>query len=264
LFNEIKSAFTTYAEGLSPDGFLVGCGDSDNVREVVKNTPAQLIFYGTNEDNDWRLVSHQVKDEKSVWQISGPEGERELTIGLPGVDLALDVLASVIMARQFDIEWSVIEEVVANFQGAKRRFEKKWVSDDVVVIDDYAHHPTEIASLIRAIKELYPDRNLYAVFQPHQLSRTKLLYDDFVKVLSGIDNLAILPVFVVRDIGGSTEAVDLSRKLAEAIGAKFINDFAEAQGWLKQGSKPMIWLTLGAGRTNYLADELVDKLSGES
>jgi UDP-N-acetylmuramate--alanine ligase len=257
---EIKEAYAHFVEKLSPQGFLVACGDSEIVKEVAAQSPARKIFYGIESSNDWKLVAVGRRGEMSLWQFVGPQETIDIAFPSPGRDLALDALGASLAARELGVTWEHIAKALEAFKATERRMEKIAETADVVLIDDYGHHPAEIASTVDALTEFYSERELYVVFQAHQIARTKNHWDDFVKVLGGIKHLAILPIFVVRDTSGE-EAVTLAKELAEAAHAAYVADFDEATKWLEESAKPAVWLTLGAGKTNQLARLLLDKIN---
>ena len=192
---DIIRTFQTFVS--SANGLIVMCGDDKNVRKIKTHT--QTIYYGFDETND--LVAKNVKltslgSEFDVYQNGTFYGHFDLP--LFGRHMILNALAAIAICDYYGIGAKEIENSVHTFHGAKRRF-KEIVAGDVVIIDDYAHHPTELRVTLEAAHQKYPDKELVAVFLPNTYSRTLALLDDFVGVLKKADKAYIMDIHCDRE-----------------------------------------------------------------
>lgn len=192
---DIIHTFQTFVE--KAKGIVVMCGDDKNVRKIVSSV--KTIYYGFEDQND--LVAKNVKltnlgSEFDVYQNNIFYGH--LSLPLFGKHMILNALAAIAICDYYGITATDIEKSVHTFQGAKRRFKEKVVGD-TVIIDDYAHHPTELRVTLEAAHQKYPDKELVAVFLPNTYSRTLALLDDFVEVLKKADKAYIMDIHCDRE-----------------------------------------------------------------
>jgi len=225
---------------------------------------AEVVTYGLGEGVDWRAVdvrSNEWGGNDFVALHKGrPVGQFALRIpGLQNVQNALAVLA---VAHQLSLDLASVGETLRSFRGVKRRFEVKGEVDGIVVVDDYAHHPTQIRTTLRAVRERYPGRMVWAVFQPHTYSRTKALLDEFAQSFADADHVIVTDIYAARefdDLGVS--AADIVARM-EHPDVRYIPGLSEAADHLLHHLKPGdVLLTLGAG-DGYKVGEAV--LAGEA
>lgn len=209
--SDLQDAFFKFASQVADSGVVVACGDDKNTLEVVeelKKKKIRTITYGLDKKNDFN--------------------ELPFDLSIPGDHNRRNALATLAVADIVDAGPKVVEEAIVNFHGAHRRFELIGEKNGVLVIDDYGHHPTEIAALLSGVKEKYPDRKVVTVFWPHQYKRTKAFLKKFPKALSISDKIVIKEIFFVpgRDEKTNVSGKDIVDLVNQEKSGKavFIND----------------------------------------
>ncbi|HPL01870.1 MAG TPA: UDP-N-acetylmuramate--L-alanine ligase [bacterium] len=209
--SDLQDAFFKFASQVTDNGVVIACGDDKNTLEVVKELKKKkikTITYGLGKKNDFN--------------------ELPFDLSIPGDHNRRNALATLAVADIVNAGPKVVEEAIVNFHGAHRRFELIGEKDGVLVIDDYGHHPTEIAALLSGVKEKYPDRKVVTVFWPHQYKRTKAFLKKFPKALSISDKIVIKEIFFVpgRDEKTNVSGKDIVDLVNQEKSGKavFIND----------------------------------------
>ena len=175
---------------------VIICGDDENSRKLNVSNP---LYYGFNLDNDLVIKNKSVKDNKTVFDIYYHDVFFDhYEVNMFGNHLILDCSASIMLAILYDVDKKIIKEVLENFVFAKRRFNETIIGDNVI-IDDYAHHPTEIRVTFDSVCEKYTNKKIIAIFMPNTYSRTEALFDDFVKSLSLYDKAYITDINCNRE-----------------------------------------------------------------
>jgi len=200
-FGQLKKAFTDFLHNLPFYGLAVLCVDDPVVREILPLVSRPVLTYGFSAEADFRISN--VKQERMVTSFEvhrpGRAGPLPLVLNLPGVHNVLNATAAIVVATDEGLSDHDIQTGVSQFQGVGRRFdvqgELACKRGSVLLVDDYGHHPTEVAANIRAIRDGWPDKRLVMIYQPHRYTRTHDLYDDFVDVLSTVDFLLLLDVY---------------------------------------------------------------------
>lgn len=230
---EIIRAFREFAKLVAPNGVIVANQDDKNVMAVVKSAKAKI---------------------KTVSQGKPWSG---LNLKIWGKHNLFNATAAAHLCHEFGVSSRIIQKALNNFMGIKRRMEFKGQANGVMVYDDYAHHPTEIKASLRAAREHFgTDKRIVVVFQPHQFSRTKLLFSDFIKSFADASELIIAPIFGV--VGRDEKQNVSSAELAFAI--KNLNARAMEQeeiiNWLNANAKPGdVIITMGAGPINIVGEQ---------
>lgn len=209
--SDLQDAFFKFASQVTDNGVVIACGDDKNTLEVVeelKKKKIKTITYGLGKKNDFN--------------------ELPFDLSIPGDHNRRNALATLAVADIVNAGPKVVEEAIVNFRGAHRRFELIGEKNGVLVIDDYGHHPTEIAALLSGVKEKYPDRKVVTVFWPHQYKRTKAFLKKFPKALSISDKIVIKEIFFVpgRDEKTNVSGKDIVDLVNQEKSGKavFIND----------------------------------------
>jgi UDP-N-acetylmuramate--alanine ligase len=187
----IKASFKEFADKV----------ENKNNLFVINGLPLEGITVGANDDS--KFVAHNIRIENGwyVFDVKTPtENIKDLKFGLPGKHNLTNALLALAMARNFGTPTESIAKALATFKGVKRRFSFQIRKPEFVYIDDYAHHPTEINAVHQAVRELYPNQKVLAVFQPHLFSRTKDFADDFAKSLSQFDEVLLLDIYPAREL----------------------------------------------------------------
>ena len=168
---------------------------------VPKGLPLEGITVGINNDATYTAKNIRVENSSYVFDVETPsETIKNIAFGLPGHHNLMNALMALAMAKTFGTPTSDIANALASFKGVQRRFSYQIKSENLVYIDDYAHHPTEINAVHQAVRELYPNQKVLAIFQPHLFSRTKDFADDFAKSLSQFDELLLMDIYPAREL----------------------------------------------------------------
>ena len=216
---DIKKAFTEYANSVPFFGAAILCLDDPNVQEIVGDVERRVITYGTTRQAEVRAEEIRRDGLQTRFTLMKRDerlGEVELQV--PGMHNVRNALAAAAVGLELEVGFDRIRDGLQEFTGVRRRFEKVGEGRDVVVIDDYAHHPTEIRATLDAASQGYPDRRIVAVFQPHLYSRTRDFLDGFARSFFNTDRL------VLTDIYGSRE------EPIEGIDGRLIADLATRYG----------------------------------
>lgn len=168
---------------------------------IVKDLPLEGISVAVNEDADYKAFNVRIENSAYVFDVETPTGiVKDLKFNLPGKHNLTNALIAFAMANTYGVETDKITKALFSFKGVKRRFSYQIKEENLVYIDDYAHHPTEINAVSQAVKELYPNEKVLAVFQPHLFSRTKDFIDGFAESLSKFDEVILLDIYPAREL----------------------------------------------------------------
>lgn len=268
-FGKLKQTFIEFLHNLPFYGLAVVCIDDPVVREILPEISRPVITYGFSDDADVRVGEVKADQRHSRFQVyrQGHEKPLDVEINLPGVHNVLNATAAIAVATDEGIADTDIQAGLAKFAGVGRRFEVYGeypvLGGKAMLVDDYGHHPREVAATIKAIREGWPDRRLVMVFQPHRYTRTRDLYEDFVQVLSSCDALVLLEVYPAgeEEIPGA-DSRNLCRSirqrgLVDPIYAKGIEDVGAIVKDIVMGGD--IVITQGAGSVGRLVKLLAER-----
>ena len=167
---------------------------------VAKGLPVKGLTYAVNEEADYQATNLKIENGTYIFDVKTPTNSIEnVVFQLPGKHNIMNALAALAMADVYGLSLETIKEKLATFKGVQRRFSYKVKTDDFVLIDDYAHHPTEISAVEHSIREMYPNDKVLVVFQPHLFSRTRDFIDDFALALSKFDEVLLLDIYPARE-----------------------------------------------------------------
>lgn len=263
--NDIRHSFHIFASQTAPEGAVVINGEIDNYQEIVKDIAARTITFGFNDSCDYypEDIEYDEKGCASFIPVYKPENKRleKIHLSVPGRHNVGNALAAIAVARDLKIDYSLISDGLHAFGGAKRRFEFKGRFNGADVIDDYAHHPTEIKASLNAALN-YPHKRMIVVFQPHTYTRTKAFLDDFAKALSIADLVVLADIFAAReqDIYG-VSSKDLQAKI-NALGTRceYFPSFDEIEKFLQKNVfDGDLLITMGAGNIYKVGEDLLKK-----
>jgi UDP-N-acetylmuramate--alanine ligase len=168
---------------------------------ITKELPIEGVTCAVNEDAVFKAFNVRIGNGSYVFDVQMPtEIIKDLHFGLPGKHNLMNALMAIAMANIFGTPTDAIAKAIASFKGIKRRFSYQIKNEKLVYIDDYAHHPTEINAVHQAVRELYPNQKVLAIFQPHLFSRTRDFADDFAKSLSAFDDVVLLDIYPAREL----------------------------------------------------------------
>lgn len=217
-FDILKNNFLEFIHRLPFYGLAILCTDDEGVLSLLPEVTRPLITYGTSEQADYRAHDIRFVKQKTFFAVAKGDEERwlELELNMPGQHNVLNSLAAVALASELDVDREAIKTALSGFAGIDRRCNvmgEIHISDKkALLIDDYAHHPCEIAAMLDSIKQGWPDRRILVVFQPHRYTRTRDLFDDFCRVLSDTEVLILLDVYSAgEDAINGADSAALSR-----------------------------------------------------
>ena len=219
---------------------IIACGDDEHLQGIQAKVP--VIFYGLAEENDFQARNIQVSEQGTTFDVNVRNSYYE-TFSIPtfGNHNVLNALAVIALCQYENLDTEIVKAQLATFGGVKRRFTEKKEGNQVI-IDDYAHHPTEITATIDSARQKYPDREIIAVFQPHTYTRTQAFLDEFAEALNLADKVYLCEIFgSAREHQGKLSISDLLEKIP---GAELISE--EGTSVLKQHDSGVI-LFMGAG-----------------
>jgi UDP-N-acetylmuramate--alanine ligase len=264
-FSRLKQSFVDFLHNLPFYGLAVLCLDDPQVRSILQAVPRPYLTYGFAEGADIRAVHVEREGLQSRYQaLRQGHAPLAITINLPGRHNVLNSLAAVAVATELEVADSAIQKALLGFQGIDRRLQQlgeiQWPGGRALVIDDYAHHPTEVAATLEAVRQGWPSRRLVLAFQPHRYTRTRDLLDDFGRSLSECDVLLVTEVYAAGEApiaGADGRAICRavrSRGVVEPVFVERVDDLAESlRAVLHDGD---VVLTMGAGSIGSVAQEL--------
>jgi UDP-N-acetylmuramate--alanine ligase len=268
-FNRLKQAFIDFLHNLPFYGLAILCIDDPNVRAILPYIHKPVRTYGTGAEADVRATDIRQDGMQMHFNVTiGKRGKSmPVILNQPGRHNVLNALAAITVANELNVPEAAIREGLANFAGIGRRFQVNGrlpvTGGDVLLVDDYGHHPRELAATIQAAREGWPQRRLVVAFQPHRYTRTRDLIDDFSAVLTGCDPLLITEVYAAGEtpISGAD-----GRALCRAIRARggnpvFVENVNDLPALLADTLRANdLLLTLGAGNIGQVAAGLAQRL----
>lgn len=241
----VKKSFGKFASQTKK--LIIVNGDDDNSRDCVKNVKVKKIFFGMGEDNTYsaRNVTYTNMQQAKFDIFKGSEKISHIELTVPGKHNLYNALAAFIVCSELGVPGEVISKSLHEFSGAHRRFEILGKINDITVVDDFAHHPTEIKATLNAASKMGFNR-VWAVFQPHTYSRTSMLLGDFAEALSIADKVVVSEILPVREVNTyGIHSRDLTDKIENSI---YIPDFEQITEYILKNAKPGdLVLTLGGG-----------------
>ena len=265
-FEKLKQAYIQFLQNMPFYGLAVVCGDDPVLFEMIDDIARPVLTFGLKQHNDVQAVDLVADGTRTHFTVLRKEHEPlRLTLNIPGEHNVLNALAAITLATDEGVDDEAIVRAVSKFAGVGRRFEQQAdvsvAGGNVLLIDDYGHHPTEVAATIKAARQSYPDRRLVLMFQPHRYSRTRDCFDEFVEVLSGADELLLLEVYSAGEapiVGADTKSLARSIRLRGQVEPTLVDKDNLApvmQRVLKAGD---VLITQGAGNVGQICLDLRD------
>jgi UDP-N-acetylmuramate--alanine ligase len=265
----MQEAFRQFIGLVPPEGLIVACGDEPTVRELIGKTgrledwkagklgSPRLTTYGLDQGNNWRAVDLRTNARGgynfsiSTSFLDSQSAHRPIlqaSTSIPGTHNVNNALAALAVADGLGVPLAQATATLAKFSGVGRRFEIKGEMGGVLVVDDYAHHPTEIRATLAGARTHYPERRIWAVFQPHTYSRTRSLLDEFAAAFEDADHVIIVDIFPAREVDdGSTSSRDLVARMRHPD-VRYVSTLKNAADFLTDQLQPGdLLITLGAG-----------------
>jgi len=265
-FDELAAAFAQFMSQVKASGKLIACADSTKLRELLDSAKlrAQVETYALDREADWtaRDIEQHPDGTQTFTVLHGREEIGRFNVRLAGRHMVANALAAIAAGIALDVPLDVVRDALASYQGAKRRFELVGEVGGVTIMDDYAHHPTEVEATVAAARERFPGRRLVALFQPHTYSRTKYLLDGFRTCFRGLDELLVLETYAAREPeSAGMDAQQLSMNIEEPR-ARYVASFEEAAdaavALLRPGD---VFFTIGAGDVDQVGPVVVERLN---
>ena len=273
-FSRLKQTFVEFLHHLPFYGLAVVCVDDEEVRSLLPEITRPILRYGIDFDADVCASNIRYQGSRTTFDVLLPEAEStiEVTLNMPGRHNVLNALAAISVAYELGVSTQHMKTALENFEGIGRRMhmygEVKLSQGVVTVVDDYAHHPTEVAATLNAAKNAWPEKRLVAIFQPHRYTRTRDLFEDFSQVLADCDVLMMTEVYAAGEEpipGADGRALCAAIRARGKVNPVFVEDVEnlaeELCSILQDGD---LVLTMGAGSIGRVASKLKESLETKS
>lgn len=265
-FDKLKQAYIQFLHNMPFYGLAVVCGDDDELYGMIDQIARPVLTFGLKEHNDVQAVDLVAEGTCTHFTVLRKDCKPlRLTLNIPGEHNVYNALAAITLASDEGVDDDAIVRAVSKFAGVGRRFEQQaeiHVTDgSILLVDDYGHHPTEVMATIKAARQSYPDRRLVMMFQPHRYSRTRDCFDDFVAVLSEVDELLLLEVYGAGEepiVGADSKALARSIRHRGQVEPTLIKkeEIGEAMQRILRPNDLLI--TQGAGNVGQICLDLRD------
>ncbi|HHJ34856.1 MAG TPA: UDP-N-acetylmuramate--L-alanine ligase [Gammaproteobacteria bacterium] len=273
-FSRLKRTFVEFLHHLPFYGLAVVCVDDAEMRSLLPDISRPVLRYGIEFDADVCASGIRYQGTQSIFDVMLPDAEEafEVRLNMPGRHNVLNALAAICVANELGVSTHDIQSALSGFEGIGRRMHAygdiRIKQGNVTLIDDYAHHPTEVAASLSATKNAWPDKRLVAVFQPHRYTRTRDLFEDFSRVLAECDLLVLTEVFAAGEewiAGADGRALCAAIRARRKVNPVFIEDVEmlgnDLRSILQDGD---LVLTMGAGSIGRVASQLKEVLEAGS
>ncbi|MDO9142091.1 MAG: UDP-N-acetylmuramate--L-alanine ligase [Methylobacter sp.] len=270
-FQRLKDTFTEFLHHLPFYGLAVMCLDDEGVRAILPGISTPVITYGEHEYSDVRAVNIKQQGMNTTFEVirKGDYPSLTVTLNMPGWHNMLNALAAISVATKLAVDDAAIIRSLGAFKGIGRRFQ---INGDLPVgtgkltlVDDYGHHPREIAATLEALRQAWPERRKVIVFQPHRYTRTRDLFEDFVQVLSSVDVLILMDVYAAGETeipGADGRALSRAIRIRGQVDPVFVENWDELPQLLAGIVKADdVLLTMGAGNVGQIAAQLPQSLA---
>ncbi len=260
-FDSIKKAFVDFANKVPFYGFVLACNENEGVRDILPMIKRRVVTYGFSENSDYYAKGIDLGPQGiSFDAYKGGEFIMRFHSSLMGRHNVLNSLAVVVIGDELQIPYQKIKDSLANFRGIGRRFDIKGEKNGILVIDDYGHHPTEIKATLDTLN-LINRRRVFVVFQPHRFTRTRALFQDFVEVLKGVENLILMDIYSAQESpieGVSSENMLEALRRSGNRSAILLKDNESILCYLRENaSSGDAIITIGAGSVYKIGEQFL-------
>lgn len=272
-FGRLQKAFVDFLHRMPFYGTAILCTDDAAVRAIVDQVTCPVTSYGFLEDAQVRAVNVKAVDGQMHFTVQRRNGvtlpDLDIVLNLPGRHNVLNALSAIAVAVELNIDDAAVQKALSEFKGVGRRFQRYGdhsVGEGaaVTVVDDYGHHPVEMAATLAAARGAFPNRRLVLAFQPHRYTRTRDCFEDFVKVMGLADAVLLAEVYAAGEapiVAADGRSLTRALRIADKVEAIFVDDIRTmaqtAVDFLKPGD---VLLCMGAGSVSAVAGEVVEKL----
>ncbi len=259
---DIRNSFHQFGKLLPVDGSLIINGEIDCCDAITENLECNIITYGFSKDFQYCATNITFNESGHVAFDFYKDGNfvSSIQLSVTGEHNASNALSAIATGELLGLSLDTIKEGLLAFEGTKRRFEYKGTKEDVIIIDDYAHHPTEIIATLNAAKH-YPHRDIWCVFQPHTYTRTKAFFNEFAEALSLADHLILADIYAARETDTLGVSSELLAQKAKDLGADahYLGDFQSIEDFLRLNCKAGdLLITMGAGDVVNIGESLLE------
>jgi UDP-N-acetylmuramate--alanine ligase len=274
-FARLKQAFVDFIHRMPFYGAAILCADDPGVRSIIPMISRPIVRYGFGEDAMVRAVDVQARDGQMQFTVQRHNGVRmpdlEVTLNLPGVHNVLNALATIAVATELELPDAPVVKGLAEFRGVGRRFQRHGDlpakdGGSFTLIDDYGHHPVEMAATLAAARGAFPGRRIVLAFQPHRYTRTRDCFEDFVKVLGTADAVLLAEVYAAGEspiVAADGRALARALRVAGKVDAVFVDEIGQmAQTIVDQARGGDVVIAMGAGTIGNVPAQVVDMLKG--
>ncbi len=263
-FGRVKQAFVDFLQRLPFYGVAVLCDEDPNVREIMPQVSKQIVRYGLSASASIRAENVRADGGRMLFdcvRVNGTTSRLPIELNLPGVHNVLNALAAIAVATEVQVPDAAIVKALADFRGVGRRFQRYGEvhlldldgdeAGSFTLVDDYGHHPVEMAATIAAARGAFPGRRLLLAFQPHRYSRTRDCFEDFVKVLSTVDGLLLAEVYAAGEapiVAADGRALARALRVVGDVEPVFVEDIADMPRMILSAARDDdVVITMGAG-----------------
>ncbi len=263
---EIVSAFREFAALLVPEGLLLASAHDRNAMSVLRGASCRKQTFAVGIEADWRAENLAVERGKYSFDVVRSGGSiGRASLAIPGVHNVLNALAASAVSVELGVEFGVVADALGEFSGAARRFAIAGAYGGVTVIDDYAHHPTEIQVTLKAARDYFGGKRIWVVFQPHQYSRTRFFLKDFARSFSQVDRIIVPDIYFVRDSDQERALVNSLDLVKEMTGFGYQAEYIAGRDTIvdrlaREVQPGDVVITMGAGNVNEIAYALLERL----
>ena len=273
-FGRVKQAFVDFLQRLPFYGVAVLCEDDPNVREIMPQVSKQIVRYGLSPNANIRAENVRAEGGRMLFdcvRVNGTTSRLAIELNLPGMHNVLNALAAIAVATEVQVPDAAIIKALAEFNGVGRRFQRYGEvaacapqgepPGTYTLIDDYGHHPVEMAATIAAARGAFPGRRLVLAFQPHRYTRTRDCFEDFVKVLSTVDALLLAEVYAAGEapiIAADGRSLARAVRVVGAVEPVFVEDICDMPRMIQAAARAGdVVITMGAGSIGAVPGKLV-------
>ena len=263
-FGRVKQAFVDFLQRLPFYGVAVLCDEDPNVREIMPQVSKQIVRYGLSASASIRAENVRADGGRMLFdcvRVNGTTSRLPIELNLPGVHNVLNALAAIAVATEVQVPDAAIVKALADFRGVGRRFQRYGEvhlldldgdeAGSFTLVDDYGHHPVEMAATIAAARGAFPGRRLLLAFQPHRYSRTRDCFEDFVKVLSTVDGLLLAEVYAAGEapiVAADGRSLARALRVVGDVEPVFVEDIADMPRMILSAARDDdVVITMGAG-----------------
>ena len=268
-FEKLKSAFVEFLHRMPFYGAAVVCVDDPAIRDILPRIARPITGYGLSEDAQLRALDVRAEGGQMHFTVQREEGRAPLTVvlNLPGQHNVLNALAAIGIADELGVPDDAVQGALASFKGVGRRFQRYGEAalpsgGHATVVDDYGHHPVEMAATIAAARGAFPGRRLVLAFQPHRYSRTRDCFEDFVKVIGQADAVLLAEVYAAGEapiVAADGRSLARALRVAGKVEPVFVDEVADMpQAVLDNARDGDVVLCMGAGSIGAVAGQVVE------